>query len=155
MSDISLSMLANIAEVIGAFTVVTGVAFGAYQVRLHRIQQHNNIASELTQTFLSPDLARAVTKLRRLPDSVSAEELLSHGTEMEEAAILVTTSFETMGLLVYRNVADLALVQDLAGGILSVMWRKLRVWQESVRVEQDQPSWAEWFEWLAVRSEHK
>jgi hypothetical protein len=32
---------------------------------------------------------------------------------------------------------------------LVVLFRKLDVWIETVRAEQSQPSWAEWFQWLA------
>ena len=46
------------------------------------------------------------------------------------------------------GIAPMGLVLDLAGGIVSVMYRKLRVWLQEVRTDQDQPSWAEWFEWL-------
>ncbi|MGI9294120.1 MAG: hypothetical protein ACR2PS_09080 [Pseudomonadales bacterium] len=53
-----------------------------------------------------------------------------------------------MGLLVFKRIASLELVLDLAGGIISVMSRKLGQWQEDLRVEQNQPSWGEWFEWL-------
>ena len=37
---------------------------------------------------------------------------------------------------------------DLAGGIVTTMTRKLGRWLEDLRVEQEQPSWGEWFEWL-------
>jgi hypothetical protein len=30
-----------------------------------------------------------------------------------------------------------------------VLWRKLDAWIGTVRAEQSQPSWAEWFQWLA------
>jgi hypothetical protein len=29
------------------------------------------------------------------------------------------------------------------------MWRKLSAWLDAVSKEQEQPSWAEWFQWLA------
>ena len=47
-----------------------------------------------------------------------------------------------------QGVAPMDLVMDLAGGIVSVMCRKLRRWQDDLREEQQQPSWGEWFEWL-------
>ena len=70
----------------------------------------------------------------------------------------VTTSFETMGLLIYKRIAPLDLVLDLAGGVVTTMSRKLETWQRDVRIEQAQPSWGEWFEWLgnlASRTEHQ
>jgi hypothetical protein len=42
-------------------------------------------------------------------------------------------------------------VLDLAGGIVSTMNRKLRTWQNDMRLAQQQPSWGEWFEWLGDR----
>ena len=54
-----------------------------------------------------------------------------------------------MGLLAYRNIAPFSLVKELAGGVTVVMWKKLSVWLETIREEQAQPSWAEWFQWLA------
>jgi len=38
-----------------------------------------------------------------------------------------------MGILVHRRIAPLDLVQDLAGGIISVMWRRLGPWIEHLR----------------------
>lgn len=35
-----------------------------------------------------------------------------------------------------------------AGSIVSTMYRKLRQVNEDLREEQQQPSWAEWFDWL-------
>ena len=90
--------------------------------------------------------------LRSLPDGVTAAELRALGDDYEQAAIRVTMSFETMGLLVYRGFAEKDLALDLAGGIMGVMWRKLSNWQQALRIEQNQPSWAEWFEWLALQS---
>jgi hypothetical protein len=61
-----------------------------------------------------------------------------------------------MGLLVYERITPFALVQDLSGGIVVVMWRKLGRWLEEIRAEQSQPSWAEWFQWLAqLLEQHK
>ncbi|MGB5200563.1 MAG: transposase [Sedimenticolaceae bacterium] len=59
MSDISLSTLANLAEIIGAGSIVTGLVFGWFQVRNLRLQQRNAVAINLAQTFYNQELARA------------------------------------------------------------------------------------------------
>jgi len=74
----------------------------------------------------------------------------SQGWVTERAAVIVNTSFETMGLLVFRRIADYDIVEQLAGGMVAMLWRKLDAWVAVVRAEQSQPSWAEWFEWLAT-----
>jgi len=148
----SLATMANVAEIIGACSIVTGLVFGWFQLRQYRVQQRDNIATNLMQTFYSRDLARAMARLQEMPDGVSLDELRAKGTDYMEAAVTVTTSFETMGLMVFKRIAPLDLVIDLAGGIVTTMSRKLARWQEDVRIEQQQPSWGEWFEWLGEQA---
>jgi len=152
MMDVSLATWANIAEIIGAGSIITALTVGWIQINHLRTQQRDAVAINLAQTFYSPDLARAITLVQEVPDGTSLEEMRALGVEYERAAITVVTSFETMGLLVFKRVAPLDLVLDLAGGIVAVMCRKLRRWQQDLREEQQQPSWGEWFEWLGDRA---
>lgn len=148
MEPATLQLFANVAEIIGASTIVTGLVFGWVQLRHYRTQQRNSIAQSLMQTFYNRDLANALALLQNVPDGVTLLELRERGHEFEEAAVTVTTSFETMGILVFKRIATLDLVVDLAGGIITSMCRKLARYQADVRTELGQPSWAEWFEWL-------
>ncbi|MGB1141580.1 MAG: DUF4760 domain-containing protein [Halioglobus sp.] len=143
-----LATWANIADIIGAGSIVTGLIVGWIQIRHLRRQQRDAIAINLAQTFYNQDLADAIVLLQELPEGVSLAEVRERGREYEQAAITLCTSFETMGLLAYKRIAPMDLVLDLAGGIVSVMVRKLRRWCEDIREEQSQPSFAEWFEWL-------
>ena len=151
MTEIPLSTWANIAEIVGAGSIVSGLAFGWVQLRHFRVQQRNMVAINLTQTFYSQDLAKAVALLHSIPDGIGLQDLRDLGQAYELAAIKVCTSFETMGLLVFKRIAPMELVVDLAGGIVIVMCRKLRNFQDELREEQQQPSWGEWFEWLGIQ----
>lgn len=153
MTEFSLGTWANIADIIGAGSIVTGLIVGWIQIRHLRRQQRDAVAINLTQTFYNRDLADALALLQPLPDGFSLAELRAKGTDYEKAAITVTTSFETMGLLVYKRIAPPDLVLDLAGGIVSTMSKKLRRWQQDLREEQQQPSWGEWFEWLGDQAQ--
>ena len=155
MPEVSLSTWASIAEIIGAGSIVTGLIVGWIQIRHLRRQQRDAVAINLAQTFYSQDLAEAIVLLQELPDGVSLAEVRARGREYQMAAITLCTSFETMGLLVYKRIAPMDLVLDLAGGIVSVMATKLRVWCEDTRVEQEQPSFAEWFEWLGDQAQQR
>ena len=151
-----LETLANISQIAGASTIVGGTIFGLVQLSEYRKQRRDAVAAELMRAFMNPELANALSVLRALPDGVSAEELRGNGPETERAAVLISTTFETMGLLVFERIAPFRLVLELAGGIIIVMWHKLGPWTLQVRAEQDQPSWAEWFQWLAQQCErHK
>lgn len=153
MNELSLASLANIAEIIGASTIVTGAIFGWVHLRHLRAQQRDAVASNLMQTFYSRDLAQAIALVQTLPDSITLAQLREKGPEYEAAAVTVCTSFETMGLLVHRRIAPFDLVLDLAGGVVTAMRRKLRRYLEDLRAEQAQPSWGEWFEWLGDQAE--
>ena len=54
-----------------------------------------------------------------------------------------------------KNISGSAIVTILLviaiAVVAVVMWRKLRAWAGEVRSEQRQPSFAEWFQWLAER----
>jgi hypothetical protein len=156
MTGMSLEQIASLAEIIGAFTIVSGLLFGWFQIRVYRTQQRDRIATNLMQTFYNPELARAVSLLHELPDGISAGEFREKGQEYVDAAVIVGTTFETMGLLVYMRIAKFDLVMELAGGMMTSMYRKLSIWLEETRTEQKQPSWAEWFEWIAqMADKHK
>jgi len=148
---VDLGTLANIADIIGALTVIGGAAFAFVQLRQYRIQRQDNAAIELMHSFYSPDLARAVRLIRQLPDECVAADLRARGGEYEEAAIIISTTFEAIGLLVFRGMTPFSIVEELTGGLTVLMWRKLRRWTYDVRAENTQPSWAEWFQWLAER----
>lgn len=149
MNEIDLETLANFAELLGGISIVVALTFSAFQIREFKMRRRDSVAAGLMQSFYSADLARAVARIRSLPDGVSAKQLRERGHEYEEAAILISTTFETMGLMVHRGIAPFSLVEELAGGVVVVMWRKLSSWLEEVSREQQQPSWAEWFQWLA------
>ena len=145
----TLEQLADYANILGALTVFGGIVFGLIQLSEYRKQRRDVMAAELMHTFYSIDLADAVALLRTLPDHCSAAEIRQRGPQYERAAVVISMSLETMGPLVFRRIADYELVGQLAGGIIVVMWRKLDQWLAAVRLEQSQPSWAEWFQWLA------
>lgn len=153
MPDATLQTLANFAEIIGASSIVTGLIFGFVQLRHYRTEQRNSIAQSLAQTFYEEDLAKAIARLHPVPDGISLEELREMGPEYTAAAVTIISSFETMGILVFKRIAPFDLVLDLAGGVVVSMNRKLCRFQDDLRAEQQQPSWGEWFTWLAEQAE--
>ncbi|MEZ5571045.1 MAG: hypothetical protein R3E64_03390 [Halioglobus sp.] len=152
MQDFTLSTWANIADIIGAGSIVTGLTVGWIQIRHLRRQQRDAVAINLAQTFYNHELAQAIALLQMVPDDSTLAHVRAMGEKYQHAALTVCTSFETMGLLAYKRIAPMDLVLDLAGGIVGVMCRKLRRWCEDIRAEQSQPSFAEWFEWLGDQS---
>lgn len=155
MNPESIAYIADIAQIAGEVTVIIAILFGVFELSEYRKQRRVTVAAELMHNFYSADLANAIYLIRGLPADITADDLRRKGDEYERAAVLISMSFETMGLLVFERIAPIDLVNKLAGGVVAVMWHRLRPWLERVRQEQSQPSWAEWFEWLAQQCERR
>jgi hypothetical protein len=145
-----LSFYANVAEILGTLMILGGGAFGVFQLIEFR-GRRDMVAVELMRQFYNAEFARAVTMIKNLPDDISAEELQSKGPDYEQASYIISMTYETMGLLVYREIATFQLAYELTGGLIELMWRKLHVFVETVRKDQSHPRFAEWFEWLAIQ----
>jgi hypothetical protein len=144
-----LTTLANIAEIAGGLAILSGGVFAVVQLREFREQRRQAVAVELVRSFSESAHATAINLIRELPDGAPAELLRSKGREYERAATMLAVTYETVGLLVFREMASFSMVRELTGGITVVMWRKLGPWIETVRKEQGHRSFGEWFQWLA------
>lgn len=149
MSPESAAYLADLAQIAGDITVVSAVLFGAFELSGYRKQRRDAVAAELMRTFYSPALANVICVVQSFPGGATVDDFRRKGDEPERAAVLISMTFETMGLLVFERIAPIDLVEKLAGGAIVAMWRRLRPWLAAIQQEQAQPSWAEWFEWLA------
>jgi hypothetical protein len=150
-----LATYASIAEIFGGFALLGGAIFGLVQFSEVRRRRRSQVAAELCRAFADPELARAVTIVRSLPDGISLRDLQAMDREYEASAQVIGMSFETMGLLVHERIADFHVVQQLTGGLLLMLWRKIRVWTEDTRIEHQNPRFGEWVQWLVERFEER
>jgi len=148
---IELETLANLAEVLGALTIIGGVLFAVIQIRHYRQQLRETATLELMRTFQTSEFAQAFQVLRSLRDDVSSTELQAQQPEVEAAAMSVCAVYETTGVLVFRGILPFQVVEDLTGGAIVMCWRKLHGWIEETRVEKSNERMFEWFQWLAER----
>jgi hypothetical protein len=152
---LDLNYWSQIAQILSGITVVAGVIFGFLQFRQYQHQRRDAAALEIMRSFQDSEFTRSMRLLYALPDALSASEFRALGSEHEDAALVVGTRFETMGLLGFREDIPFELLEDLIGGVCIALWIKLRVWAEDVRREQKQRMFLEWFQWLAERLEER
>ena len=146
-----LATLANLAELFGAAVVVGGVVFAIVEIRNFQRQRLEAAAMELIRAWQSPYFTRAFTVIQALPDDRSATELRAHGADTESLAMVIGNTFESIGVMVYRRIVPLAIVNELMGGAAVHLWRKLERWTLETRAEQSRDNVYEWFQWLADR----
>ena len=147
----NLQTLANLAEVFGALLVITGVIFGLVEIRHYRQQRQETASMEIMRAFQSINFTSALRLVMIYEEECRrcGEDTIPR--ELQEAAMLVSTTLEAVGLMVFQRIAPFRLVQQLMGGTIQASWRVLRPHTEWMRESLGRPSVHEWFQWLAER----
>lgn len=146
-----LSILANIAEIIGVVIVVGGLIFAGLQLRQYRQQRRELAAIELLRFFGNPSFTQAFNAVLHLPDGISAEEIRASDGDLEEAAVLISSTMENIGVMTFQRIVPFTVVNHLIGASAIILWQKLKPWTEALRVETDNEYIFEWFQWLVDR----
>jgi len=144
-----LTHLANIAEIFSAVIVIGGIIFAVIQMRQTRQQRRELAAIELFRSFGSPAFTNAYRNVLHFPDGVSAQQLKNDYADGEGYAMLISTTMENVGVMMYQRIVPSAVVCNLIGSSTVILWRKLEPWIEELRNELDNPFAFEWFQWLA------
>lgn len=144
-------MLANIAEILGIFIVIGGLFFALLQMRHLRQQRRELAAIELFRFFASPEFTEAYRSVLHMPDGMSAEDIRTSKSQLENSAILISTTMENIGVMTFQRIVPFLVVNDLVGTSVMILWRKLQDWTVALREELGTPNAFEWFQWLAER----
>jgi hypothetical protein len=138
-------------EVVSAMAVLIGFGFAISEVRRHRTQKVRESALELVKSYQTVDFAVAITRLIDLPEGLSKEQLENYlGQDMKFISLLMTT-WESLGILMFRQEVTLDLLDDFYSGPIVLSWRKLRRYVEELRRIGGRETYFEWFQWLAER----
>ena len=145
-----LSRLANMAEIFSAIVVIGGIIFAVIQMRQTRQQRRELAAIELFRSFGSPAFNEAYRNVLHYPNGLSASELKEKYPDSEKFAMLICTTMENVGVMMYQRIVPSAVVNNLIGSSTAILWGKLDVWVSDLRTELDTPFAFEWFQWLAM-----
>lgn len=151
MSDIS--QLADIAEILGVVIVIGGVFFAIMQMRQIRQQRRELAAIELFRFFGSPQFSKAYYCVLQLPEGLGKRQLAERNDDIETCAMVISTTMENIGVMVYHRIVPSIVVYNLIGSSTITLWRRLRVWIDDLRDDLDDPAAFEWFQWLAEKLE--
>jgi len=144
--------LSTLANLINAFAVTAGVIFAAAQIRHYRQRRQREAMLELVRSFQSPAFTSALRRVLSLPDGADTQKIREVlGPDGEDAVYLVSLTWESIGVLLFRRELTLDLVDDFFSGPILLSWKKLQVWAEEWRRELNRETGSEWFHWLAER----
>ncbi|MCF7807341.1 MAG: DUF4760 domain-containing protein [Candidatus Marinimicrobia bacterium] len=147
----NLQTIASIAEIFGFVAVMAAIIFGWIQIQQFKRQRRDQAAIELVRNFQDIEFTRGFRLIHSLPEDISADEFKSKGTEYIDAAYSLSMKYETMGVLVHREVVPIDAVEDLIGGVGITLWKRLSPWIHAVRKEQSNEHILEWYQWLIER----
>ncbi|MGI9204126.1 MAG: DUF4760 domain-containing protein [Woeseiaceae bacterium] len=146
-----LGKLANIAEILGAIIVVGGLIFAVLQMRQTRQQRRELAAIELFRFFGNPKFTAAYKRILRLPEGLSADDIQNNDSGLEDAAMLISATLESIGVMTFQRIVPFVVVKNLIGTSGPALWSKLEPWVSMLREEQGADTVFEWFQWLADR----
>lgn len=146
-----LGKLANIAEIVGAIIVVGGLMFAVLQMRQTRQQRRELAAIELFRFFGNPKFTAAYKRILRLPAGLTADDIQKNDTGLEDAAMLISATLESIGVMTFQRIVPFVVVKNLIGTSGPALWTKLEPWVTMLRQEQGADTVFEWFQWLAER----
>lgn len=149
----SWELLSQIAQVLEGVAVIFILIFGVVQLRQYKQQRNDTASVELMRSLQDVEFIHAFQLINALPDGLTADEIKARGSDYEKAAFVLSARFEIIGQIVSRNSIPSEIVEELVGGGVITLWRKLKRWTVDLRDEQDYPYLWEWFQWLAEQFE--
>jgi len=100
---------------------------------------------ELVKSFQSPAFTSALRRVLSLPDGADAKEIGEVlGPDGEDAVYMVSLTWESLGLLVFRREVTLELVGDFFSGPIIASWRKLSRYIAELRRDAQRDTYFEW-----------
>lgn len=144
-----LETIANIAEIVGVILVIAGIAVGIIELKNYRAQRQETVAMQIMRAFQSPDFTHAIQLVMEYEGESSDCCDAKASPELFKAVMLIATTLESIGLMVYRRSVPFRLVQQLMGGTIQACWSVLNSYVDEVRKRAGRPSLYEWFQWLA------
>lgn len=146
-----LQVLANLAEILGGLAVIFGIGFAALEFRRYKAAENREAAAGLARSFQTPQLAAAIRVLLELPEPFDRAVYEDLPEADKDLIWLLLSSFESIGILVYRGDLSLELVDDFFSIPIVQGWEKLAPYVEDLRDELHGPQSWEWYQWLHDR----
>lgn len=144
---VDLGTLANVAEIVGAVSVVVGLVYAAWEVRRYREEKHRQSGMALWQEIGGSEAwTRAVRRVWRLPDDADPS-VIEEDPERSEAANQVATMLNVNGFLIHEGIMPADLAARSQGGSHLVLWRKIRRWVEAAEEQGGSPDTFIWLRW--------
>jgi hypothetical protein len=144
--------ITEISAIVAAVGVLVGVVFTVLQLRDLVKTRQTDLIMRLYSRFGSEGFQKTWDKVRQR-EALSLNDYVEKYGLAEWSA--VGTFFEGIGVLLYRKLIDIGLVDDLFTAPINMSWDKMKDTIIEARKELGQPTIFEWFEYLYRETQKK
>jgi hypothetical protein len=135
----------TVSVVIASASVVAGVIYYLFQIRLQTKARQTDLVIRLYTTFASKEMRQTWEKVRTREDlDFEAYQEKFGLSDVNE----IGWFFEGVGVLLHRKLIDIAVVDDLFSSPIKITWEKLKPIAEGERKQAGRPQIWEWWEYL-------
>lgn len=135
---VELGTLANVAEIVGAASVVAGLAYAVWEVRTYRESKRREELSRILEVAQSEAWSRAARRVFRLPDDADLG-VIEEDEERGWAVNHVAISLNFIGFLIHEGVHPLEMGGRAQAGAHLALWRKIRRWVDAAEQTAGEP----------------
>lgn len=142
-------------QLIETVAVVVAVGFAIVQVQQYKRDKNREAALVLLNSFQTPEFAKALMLVYSMPEGLSKQEIEDRLGEDMHLVYALTTTWESLGVLIHRGEMSIELVDDFFSGPITISWHKLNSYFIEDREALGRETVGEWFQWLAERFEDR
>jgi hypothetical protein len=140
-----------ILDIVSTVAVIIGVVFGLSQLRQYHASRKRDSALFLLSSYQTGEFLQGIWTILSIPDGLTKTEIEERVGDEIETVYLVMSTFESIGILVFRNEVTMDMVDDAYSGPITLSWQKLEPYVSGMREEHQRETMFEWFQWLAER----
>jgi len=142
-----------IRELVTIFGVIAGFSYYMMTVKHQNSSRRGQLFMEMYREFKRPDVQKAYSDIVHVWEWENYEDFqkkygrLSNWDEFNKY-MLVYSIYEGLGVLIYRNLIDVKMIDELMRSYVIRFWEKMGPIMVEVRTRHDAPLAAEWTEYL-------
>jgi hypothetical protein len=148
-------LIANIANIALAISVIVAVTFGIAQVRAAARDRRERLTIEVLRAFQSREFSEQIQHISNREPPLTWEEFRAMSAADQVMFIQFGQEMESLGILVADGIIDMDLVDKTLGSFVTNSWLKYQTMFLDMREKQPDPFLGEYFQWLAERIEER
>jgi len=144
--------LSVIRDLVAIFAGIVGLSYYIMTVRHQNSSRKAQLFVEMYQDFKRPDVQKAFYDIVNVWQWESYEDFMekygSSNWDEHKKYLLVYSIYEGLGVLIYRELIDVKMIDELMRSYVTRFWEKIGPIMVEVRTRHDAPLVAEWTEYL-------